>query len=51
MPEKQKHGHWLTIAICTAIVLAVLFALLAPHAARGQFRFPRRQPRSLAPIS
>ena len=33
MSEQKKHGHWLTIAICAAIVLAVLFALLAPHAA------------------
>ena len=33
MSEKKKHGHWLTIAICAAIVLAVMFALLAPHAA------------------
>jgi solute carrier family 1 (high affinity glutamate transporter) protein 1 len=33
MSEKKKPGHWLTIAICAAIVLAVGFALLAPHAA------------------
>jgi len=33
MSEKKKPGHWLTIAICAAIVLAVMFALLAPHTA------------------
>ena len=33
MPEEKKHGHWLTIAICIAIVLAVFFALVFPHAA------------------
>ena len=33
MTEKKKHGHLLTICICLAIVLAVVFALLAPHAA------------------
>ncbi len=33
MPEVKKHGHRLTLAICAAIVLAVAFALLAPHAA------------------
>lgn len=31
--KKKKQGHWLTIAICAAIVLAVIFALLAPYAA------------------
>ena len=31
--EQKKQGHWLTIAICPAIVLAVIFALLAPYAA------------------
>jgi len=33
MSQKKKHGHGLTIAICVAIVLAVIFALAAPHAA------------------
>ncbi len=33
MSEQKKHSHWLTGAICAAIVLAILFALLAPHAA------------------
>ena len=33
MSEQKKTGHWLTIFICAAIVLAVVFALVAPHAA------------------
>ena len=33
MSEKKNQGHWLTILICAAIVLAVIFSLLAPHAA------------------
>ncbi|MBN1590160.1 MAG: dicarboxylate/amino acid:cation symporter [Pirellulales bacterium] len=33
MTEAKKHGPWLSLAIGVAIVLAVVFALLAPRAA------------------
>jgi len=33
MGEAKKHGHWLTLAICAAIVLAIVFALATPRAA------------------
>ena len=31
MTQPKKHGHRLTLAICVAIALAIVFALLAPH--------------------
>jgi len=33
MSQEKTGGHWLTIFICAAIVLAVVFALVAPHSA------------------